>query len=319
MCIGIRYTVSTCSYSSSRHGHPKLREKCFLFIHWHALHLVELQQDHHTFASSLSFSRIDRIYTNLHPAIHMFHELFAHVLDKVVGVSDHYPVLFGIRAAGKHSQIQRLPSWLVRHPCFAKNFQEMWEWNCDCHKHERGKGNPFDWLMKFKSCARQAGKITKRQLQSMSPRCLEEKIAIIGSFIASTLRNDDIRAHQVASRLDSLKDGAGNPLTVGSAAFNALLDEYLENTHRQIQTEMQSLQDKKHQLTKFEVAQRKNHLWKRLQRMLPGNSVDLVRYASPMAVQLPIKRKWPSFSLNIGKKSLMNSRLTQKNAGHSGT
>ena len=84
MCIGIRYTVSTCSYSSSRHGHPKLREKCFLFIHWHALHLVELQQDHHTFASSLSFSRIDRIYTNLHPAIHMFHELLRLLVSPII-------------------------------------------------------------------------------------------------------------------------------------------------------------------------------------------------------------------------------------------
>ena len=247
----------------------------------HALHLVELHQDHHTFASSLTFSRIDRIYTNLHPAIHMFHQLFAHVLDKVVGVSDHYPVLFGIRAAEKHSRIQRLPSWLVRHPCFTKNFQEIWEWKCDCLQHERVKGNPFDWLLDFKSCARQAGKITRRQLQNMSPRCLEEKIAIIGSFIAFTLRNDDFKAHQMASRLDILRDGAGNPLTIGSAAFNALLDEYLENTHRQIETEMQSLQDKRHQLTDFEVAHRKHHLWKRLQRMMPGNSVDLTALRRP--------------------------------------
>ena len=247
----------------------------------HALHLVELHQDHHTFASSLTFSRIDRIDTNLHPAIHMFHQLFAHVLDKVVGVSDHYPVLFGIRAAEKHSRIQRLPSWLVRHPCFTKNFQEIWEWKCDCLQHERVKGNPFDWLLDFKSCARQAGKITRRQLQNMSPRCLEGKIAIIGSFIAFTLRNDDFKAHQMASRLDILKDGAGNPLTIGSAVFNALLDEYLENTHRQIQTEMQSLQDKRHQLTDFEVAHRKHHLWKRLQRMMPGNSVDLTALRRP--------------------------------------
>ena len=63
----------------------------------HALHLVELHQDHHTFASSFTFSRMDRIDTNLHPAIHMFHQLFAlvrFVSIKVVGVSDHYPVLF---------------------------------------------------------------------------------------------------------------------------------------------------------------------------------------------------------------------------------
>ena len=206
----------------------------------HALHLVELHQDHHTFASSFTFSRMDRIDTNLHPAIHMFHQLFAHVLDKVVGVSDHYPVLFGIRAAEKHSRIQRLPSWLVRHPCFTKNFQEIWEWNAIVFNMSVSRVTHLTGFWTSNHVPAKPGKITRRQLQNMSPRCLEGKIAIIGSFIAFTLRNDDFKAHQMASRLDILKDGAGNPLTIRLCCVQRTIDEYLENTHRQIQTEMQS-------------------------------------------------------------------------------
>ena len=60
--------------------------------------------------------------------------------------------------------------WMVRHPCFAKNFQEIWEWKCDCLQHERVKGNPFGWLLDFKSCARQAGKITRSLVPGVSER-----------------------------------------------------------------------------------------------------------------------------------------------------
>eukprot|EP00435_Cladocopium_sp_Y103_P073895 s11_g45.t1 len=162
------------------------------------LGLREIAQDSFTFTNKTVSSKIDRVYTNIHCAVQVIHKFFADILDRQVGISDHFPLVFGMRCKQNNSCV--IPSWIVKHPGFVDEFRMRWEWQIQRLRECRPQHSPFEILEKFKSCAVQASRWTKRKLRETTASSLEERLAVTNCFVHSVLEGQFQAASQIATR-----------------------------------------------------------------------------------------------------------------------
>ena len=76
--------------------------------------LQEFEQAHFTCENSHGWSRIDRIYTDLHKADLMISMSYCSLLEHPRNLSDHAPIAFGLRNM-KKSPKRYLPTWTATH------------------------------------------------------------------------------------------------------------------------------------------------------------------------------------------------------------
>ena len=133
--------------------------------------LKEFAQDEFTCENSYGWSRIDRLYTNLHDADLCSMRFACNLLEHPRHLSDHKPVSLSISAGG-HNTSRSIPTWVTKHPEFKGELIEEFVARCE-HFERCGRGLPsiFDKFKLLKeSVHRAAAFIREESARGRSPR-----------------------------------------------------------------------------------------------------------------------------------------------------
>ena len=223
------------------------------------LGISEVAQDSFTFTNKTVSSKIDRVYTNIHCAAQVIHRIFANILEKQIGISDHSPVVLGILS--RQGNTKATPSWIVKHPCFLEEFRMRWGWHLERFKDCSPEPSPFEILDQFKSCAVQTSRWTKRKLRESAASSLEERLAVTTCFVhfvLAVLEGQFQAASQVATRYSRLPRQGVNLQFASSSCFTNILDHLCELQHLLLQKDMETLMSNAGNMTELEFLHRKN-------------------------------------------------------------
>ena len=77
--------------------------------------IKEWAQESHTCETGIAFSRIDRVYSSLHPAHGVHGRISCQVQQRLPDLSTHWPLFFSLRTVSSDSSFQKIPSWIYNH------------------------------------------------------------------------------------------------------------------------------------------------------------------------------------------------------------
>ena len=98
--------------------------------------LKEFQQDAYTCENSHGWSKIDRVYTNLHTADLCSMRSACNLVDHPQHLSDHRPVSLILSEGGKKSGRKTIPRWVADHADFKKELYDEYTTRCCDFKKE---------------------------------------------------------------------------------------------------------------------------------------------------------------------------------------
>ena len=146
--------------------------------------LKEFQQEAYTCENSYGWSKIDRVYTNLHTADLCAMRSACNILDHPRHLSDHKPVSLLMSAGGKQAGCRSIPRWVVKHADFKKELLDEHTARCSDFVRER-KREPtvVDKLKLFKESAHRTAAYIRRLCDGKLAETIEHKLAIGLSFL----------------------------------------------------------------------------------------------------------------------------------------
>jgi len=150
--------------------------------------LQEFAQQKYTFEGASGWSRIDRVYTNLHPAVLGMMHSSCNLLPHPRHLSDHKPVVFCFRRA-RSSNTRRVPAWVALHPDYATEVEAEFEYACDGRTLAA-----FEELGLLKAAIHRASKYIKRQCRERTAESIDHKLAVSLAFIRAMESGDLTKA-----------------------------------------------------------------------------------------------------------------------------
>ena len=145
--------------------------------------LKEFAQEGFTCENSFGWSRIDRIYTNLHSADLILMKTVCHVISHPRYLSDHTPLSMTIsRPAGNYKK--PIPVWVTEDIRFKSEFVGELETRCFLHKQKHGHDpTPFERFSLIKESAIAASKYIMRCCRGSVAKTAAHRLAGCLSFI----------------------------------------------------------------------------------------------------------------------------------------
>ena len=159
-----------------------------------ALGIQEWSQDSFTYEGGICFSRLDRVYSSLHPCHYIEASTFCNVLPKPLGISDHNPISFGLRNRSKSKDFHNVPAWIMHHPAFEHELNAEFEFALQRVHSSSTTG--FDKLQLFKQAVKKASRIIRVKYNLQEAIHTESKLAATMGFIrAAKLQDVDKMKH----------------------------------------------------------------------------------------------------------------------------
>ena len=148
------------------------------------LGLKEFVQDSFTCENSHGWSRIDRVYTNLHLADISRMRCACNVVDHPRHLSDHKPVSISIKKWRKARRRKTIQRWVMEHNDFAIEAEEEYTARLgDFERLRRRTPTSFDKLQIYKDSVHAAAAFIRRRAQAEVARTTEHRMAICMSFL----------------------------------------------------------------------------------------------------------------------------------------
>ena len=185
----VENTGDRCTISSGEHSGDRDRTEAKRFREQVLLPsgLFELQQEEFTRRGGTSFSRLDRVYTNIHVADQLDRILICDAMPWCPHLSDHRPVRFArTRSSRKHSASKNLAPWTIDH--------EHWSaWVWEGYTRRTGVCNevdPFAALQVLKDAMHEASQRVRRSWETVLATTLSSQLNATMSFLrAAEMRN----------------------------------------------------------------------------------------------------------------------------------
>ena len=168
--------------------------------------LQEFEQANYTCENSHGWSRIDRIYTDMHKADLINSLSYCTTLEHPRNLSDHNPVSFGYKKRAKKSG-SYVPAWVASHT----NFEAEVEMAMERLTHRFAQENqdahltPAEGLVLLKLAIREAATNIRSAEAHKLASTTAHKLAITLSFIRSIEAGDCVKARSLQRKYDELR------------------------------------------------------------------------------------------------------------------
>ena len=148
----------------------------------------ELEQEHFTYEGGRAFSRIDRVYSNMHTFNQLDCTMFCDALPWCKGLSDHRPIRFGrqTRSSKKNFLFKKLPDWTLENENWSG-----WVWE-ELTKLEGRHDNEdaFRTLKHLKQAMYAASRKVKQAQQTQIATTLGAQLSVtMGLLRAAEIKN----------------------------------------------------------------------------------------------------------------------------------
>ena len=233
----------------------------------------EFEQYQYTCEHSHEWSRIDRIYTDLHPAILLCAKSFCTVLTHSRQLSDHSPISFGLKPIGGQRG-HNIPTWVALDVGFEEEVND--EIKHITRRHvEVSKCEPdsVQRLGILKTAIRNASKYIQRKATKSFALTTTHKLACTLSYIRAVEAGDLVNACKLHKKYPRLQ-GDTAIITRTSEWYTNVKKHAVELMRSDISDRIQELKGTSNTLPSEVYESRKRTITKQLKRLLPagGNS-----------------------------------------------
>ena len=239
--------------------------------------LQEFLQPEFTCETSHGWSRIDRIYTNMHKADLLNSRSHCRTLEHPRNLSDHSPVSFGYQKIHKR-QGSNIPSWIATHPDFEEEVNRTMETLTERFEMENSdKPSATEALALLKMSIRKAaGSIRKKDAESVACTTAH-KLAATLSFIRSIEAGDYKKAEHIQKRFTRLEQCKISSTTRSSREYLAVKNLAVEMMQVDLGDRIRELKACREQLTEDIYRRRKDAIAARLKKLIPaGPKTEIV-------------------------------------------
>ena len=267
-----RYVKASGAWSM---GSDAVSDKAWT-THISAKRIYEWRQDCFTCETGITIARLDRVYSSLHPANGLLHQISCHALDRNVELSAHRPLVFGMASYCSDTSFQKIPSWICNHDSFGEEVFSEFMYN------SRGRNlDPFQALSIFKNAVYSSSKYLRFAEKNSEPKTVDEKLSICISFLRALHSCSWDVARQVQRRFQKL---AGIPVDLSCAnspEYQNLLDYILELGQTSVKERIDDLKQHRKTLPEHVYSQRKANIASQLKRLASGTSPSISALKDP--------------------------------------
>ena len=148
------------------------------------MRLREFTQPAHTCENRWGWSRIDRVFSNMHPADVITMETACYLVPHPRHMSDHSPVAFHVSPIRQRSSHRTIPAWTIAHEDFEAEVDAEFEFLCQRFRDESDQEIPaFEKLTLWKKAAFNTSTHIKRLCSKSVASCTQHRLAIKLQFI----------------------------------------------------------------------------------------------------------------------------------------
>ena len=232
--------------------------------------LQEFEQADYTCENSHGWSKIDRIYTDMHKADLINSLSYCSTLEHPRNLSDHSPVAFGYKKRTKKPG-SYIPAWVAAHT----NFEAEVEMAMERLKRRFTQENhdtdlsPADGLILLKLAIREAAKNIRCAEANKLASTTTHKLAITLSFIRAIEAGDYSKARSLQSKYDELRCPV-SVKTKTSKDYLNIKNLAVDLMHIDVKERTQELRACRSSLAKDIYDRRKNCIAARLKQLLPA-------------------------------------------------
>ena len=234
--------------------------------------LVEWQQELMTCETGLVYSRIDRIYCNQHVSDNLNRHFYAAALPPASPLSAHRPLQFAKLPMWERSYDNRekpLPVSLVADSAFARLVEEHFAMQLQGNVH----ANAYDRLGLLKRSMRRACCSIRCSNQFREVVSVDEQLEATLAFLRGLDQHAQRDNYRYFARYPYLRKLVDDT-SVATTLWN-LREHVVELSRTDIIGRIEDLQHGKHSMHDSEYQQKKEHLLRKLQRIMPGTQGGL--------------------------------------------
>jgi endonuclease/exonuclease/phosphatase family metal-dependent hydrolase len=266
-CCADRITKTSAAISSAED--KRQAEQWNLSVGQRGLH--EFEQPEYTCENSHGWSRIDRIYSDLHAAHWLCSSSFCTRLDHSRHLSDHSPISFGIKDTPRKCS-NTVPTWVAFDDEFGNEVKDELEYLTKRRIAEHGtEPDAMQKLDNLKTAIRNASKYVKRKSANAVAATTTHKLACTLSFIRATEKGDLAQAERMKRKYRRLDHGLQTPLR-STCWYKELKEHAVELMRSEIGDRVQELKSVK-STTPLEIYERRKiSITRQLKMLIPAGS-----------------------------------------------
>jgi endonuclease/exonuclease/phosphatase family metal-dependent hydrolase len=235
----------------------------------------EFEQREYTCENSHGWSRIDRIYSDLHAAHWLCNSSFCTRLEHTRHLSDHSPISFGIKDKPRKLS-NAVPTWVAFDGEFENEVEDELKYLTDRKRAElKADLDAQQHLDLLKAAIRNASKYIKRKSTKSIAATTTHKLACTLSFIRAVETGDKPQADRLKNKYHKLEYGEVMPCRSG-CWYKELKEHAIELMRSEIGDRVKELKSVK-STTPLEIYERrKKGIARQLKMLIPaGNSPEI--------------------------------------------
>jgi hypothetical protein len=238
--------------------------------------LREFQQEEFTCENSYGWSKIDRIYTNLHAAELCSMKCACNLLPHPRQLSDHRPVSVVMSPMQSQNRRKAILIWVTEHALFKEELNDEFAARCDAFARFHGVlPDSFEKLKLLKESAHRVSSFIRRLSRTQIAETLEHKLAVGMAFLRAVRVQDLRRAEALQQKCVELQHLAISAHLANSQEYERVKDLIVEWMRSDIQARADELREVRQKLPEVVYQQRKKGILSSIKQMLPAGSGDI--------------------------------------------
>ena len=228
-------------------------------------------QKEYTCENSHGWSRIDRIYSDLHAAHWLCNASYCTRLEHTRHLSDHSPVSFGIKSKPRKRR-NLVPTWVAFDEDFENEVKNELEYLADRKRADLNTDlNALHQHDLLKDAIRNASKYIKRKSANAVAATTTHRLACTLSFIRAVETNDKLHAGKLKKKYHRLEYGTQMPSKSGSW-YGELKEHAVELMRNEIGDRVQEVKSAKNTAPLEIYERRKKGFARQLKMLMPAGS-----------------------------------------------
>ena len=225
--------------------------------------MVEFAQSGFTFEGASGWSKLNRCFTDLHPAIIATKHTACNTLEHPRYLSDHCPISFCIQSHAP-TKSDRIPAWVASDPEFVHEVKA--EFTEACFDIAM---TPFQKLEALKSSIKKASKYIRNKCRNVIATTVSHRLATTLSFIRSLESGNLCLAKRLQSMYNKLTEANVDGNWKQSGSYRDVLDHAANLMSVSVRERMKELRTKQEELSESIYDQRKRSILSTLLRLAP--------------------------------------------------
>ena len=232
--------------------------------------LNDFEQNRFTYEGSWGWSKLDRAYTNTHPAILATKHTACNTLSHPRHLSDHNPLSFTIKNLSQPTSSSKVPAWIASHAEYTHEVEAEF-----AELTHTGDLTPFQRLLALNTAIRTTSKYIRRKCKDAVAETTAHRLSASLSFIRAMECGNLVQARGLQKAYAKLSkvdvDGAWRQ----SSSYKDVLDHTVELLNTSVQQRIAELKKIQKELPEAVFEQRKHSILNAFKRLAPGTSSEI--------------------------------------------